>query len=106
MSNDAGCVHKDAGAQEDFNTFTAQDLVRERGSFRGKFSEQALVSQRLKQTFRSDPANWGRLSAAQKEAMDNMANKMARILTGDPNEKDAWDDIGGYAIVAQKDVNK
>ena len=36
------------------------------------------------------------LSATQKETMDQLAVKMARICCGDPNEPDHWDDISGY----------
>lgn len=88
-----------------FDAAPVNSVLAERGAFRGKFSEQAHVAQNLKMTFRMNPSSWVRLSYAQQEALDNMANKMARILTGDPNEKDAWLDIGGYATLAMKDIN-
>ena len=37
------------------------------------------------------------LSDVQQEALDMIATKMARIVNGDPDKVDNWDDISGYA---------
>ncbi len=37
------------------------------------------------------------LSATQKETLDQLAIKMARICCGNPNEIDHWNDLAGYA---------
>lgn len=79
-------------------------IIVERSKIRGAFTEQARVSQNLKHSMR-DADGWGRLLPAQKEALDNMANKMARILTGDPHEYDSWADISGYAELIIKNGN-
>ena len=42
------------------------------------------------------------LTPVQKEALDNICQKMARIITGNPNHADSWHDIAGYATLAEK----
>lgn len=69
-----------------------------RGSVYGPFMENAKVSQTLKAFFRSQPG-FQKMQLDQREAFDQTAIKMARILTGDPNYLDNWDDIAGYAKI-------
>lgn len=80
-------------------------IITERSKIRGAFTEQARVSQNLKHSMR-DAAGWDNLPPAHKEALDNIANKMARLLTGDPNEIDSWADISGYAELILKEIRK
>ena len=35
----------------------------------------------------------------QREAMEMICQKMARIMNGDPNYSDSWHDIAGYATL-------
>ena len=37
------------------------------------------------------------LKADQQEALDMIAHKIGRIINGDPDYADSWDDIAGYA---------
>lgn len=39
-----------------------------------------------------------------KEALEMIMSKMARIINGDPNYKDSWTDIIGYAKLIEKDL--
>lgn len=43
--------------------------------------------------------NWSKkeLSSDKQEALEMIAHKIGRILNGDPNYKDSWTDIAGYA---------
>ena len=41
--------------------------------------------------------NWKSLSEVQKEALEMIQHKIGRILAGNPDHKDHWDDIAGYA---------
>lgn len=75
---------------------SAEKLIEERTAQYGCFSGQAELSQSLKQAM-SKGRNWGSLSAMQREALEMIAHKIARILNGDPNYDDSWLDIGGYA---------
>lgn len=46
--------------------------------------------------------NWEGLSFDKKEALEMIVHKIARILNGDPNHKDSWQDIVGYAELVNK----
>lgn len=62
----------------------------------GKFYEYANVAQALKEEMRAG-SSWNKMSDAQKEGLDMIAGKIARICTGDPYESDHWVDISGYS---------
>ena len=70
----------------------------ERGERYGKFSNHAELSQKLKQAMK-EKATWWNLSPSQQESLEMIANKIARILNGDPNYADNWHDIAGYATL-------
>lgn len=72
-----------------------QQVIEERAKIRGDFREQARVSQMLKGAVRSQKG-WEKLSEPQQECLEHMLEKIARIITGDPNEVDAWRDLMGY----------
>ena len=44
--------------------------------------------------------NKGPLSDTQKESLEMIVHKIGRILAGDPSFQDHWDDIAGYAKIA------
>jgi hypothetical protein len=44
-----------------------------------------------------DSDGWQRLEADQQESLHMIANKISRILNGDPDYIDSWHDIVGYA---------
>lgn len=43
------------------------------------------------------PNHWLKLDADQRQALHLIATKISRLLTGDPNHVDSWQDIAGYA---------
>jgi len=45
---------------------------------------------------RAEPG-WEKLAADQRQALTVIADKIARMLNGDPNYRDNWHDILGYA---------
>jgi hypothetical protein len=72
------------------------ETLKERAARYGKFTEHARISQELKKVMFS--GKWAALDADQKESLELIAHKIARILcAGDPNYKDSWHDIAGYA---------
>lgn len=75
--------------------------LQERGQRYGSFDEHARITQELKYIMFGTP-NWPRLSVDKKEALDMIAHKIGRILNGDPNYKDSWTDIVGYARLVEK----
>ena len=85
-----------------------KDILEERGKTHGDFRDVAELSQALKNAIRrhtakmSDRApfsNSKSKTSSQCEALDNIAQKMARIVCGNPNEPDHWRDIAGYALL-------
>lgn len=71
-------------------------LTQERRSTHGEWSEQAMLSNDLKAEMHRRP-NWDAITPGQREALDMIAVKIGRILCGDADHADHWDDIAGYA---------
>ena len=74
----------------------ALSLIAERGKTHGDFGANAETAQSIKNAIRSAP-NWNALSGSQQEALDLIATKIGRIMSGNPNERDHWADLSGYA---------
>jgi hypothetical protein len=43
---------------------------------------------------------WNRLTSVQRESLEMIQHKIARMLNGDPDYIDNWVDIVGYATLA------
>jgi hypothetical protein len=71
----------------------------------GEYIEVAAIAQNLKFVMQQT-ANWNQLEADQMESLDMIANKIARILNGDPNYDDSWHDIAGYATLVADRLRK
>lgn len=83
---------------------TIDAILTERGSRYGPFLSHAMITQELKSTFEHHINGLGKaLMPDQKEALDMIAHKIGRIINGDPDYIDSWDDIAGYAkLVADR----
>ena len=79
-----------------------EDILAVREKTYGDFTDVAELSQKLKSLLRTYETNQY-LSARQREALDMIASKIARIICGDPNYRDSWDDIIGYARLGRGD---
>jgi hypothetical protein len=78
------------------------EILDERGARYGKFLHHAVISQDIKDMMKQN-GRWNDLQADQREALEMIAHKIARILNGDPNYADSWIDIAGYAqLVADR----
>ncbi len=79
-------------------------VLDERGTRYGKFNDHAVISQQLKNIVAQHARNnQHRISPDQREALDMICHKIARILNGDPDYADSWIDIAGYAkLVADR----
>jgi hypothetical protein len=73
-----------------------ESVLAERGSRYGDFRDHGFVTQNIKSAMRASK-KWVFLTPAQQEALEMIAHKIGRILNGDPNYKDSWVDIEGYA---------
>ena len=80
------------------------EILVERGNRYGKFKNHANISQRLKYVVADALSNRkGIVEDDQREALDMICHKIARIVNGDPDYADSWVDIAGYAqLVADR----
>ena len=76
-------------------------ILHEREKTNGDYATLATISQSLKQIAQTSK-NWDSMNDAQREAIEMMAHKWARILNGEPHFRDHWDDIAGYATLASR----
>ena len=92
-----------------------EQTLNERGSRYGDFSDHARICQALKEvmmdfTVYTEGARstvpWGALPDIHKQALEVIADKIARILSGDPNYADNWHDIQGYAKLVEDRLPK
>jgi len=70
--------------------------IPDRQKTHGRFIEYAAVAQTLKEIVREGSA-YNKMTNSQKEGLDMILGKIARVCTGDPNEPDHWIDISGYS---------
>jgi hypothetical protein len=68
----------------------------------GRFADRARIEQALIETMECS-GGWHRLSPAQKSAARMIAVKLSRILNCNPDHRDGWIDIAGYATLAAGD---
>ena len=74
---------------------TVTTILEERGKQYGAFIDHSKIAQGLKDIMRATPG-WSRLAPDQKESLELIQHKIARILNGDPTYLDSWVDCGGY----------
>ncbi|AQW87124.1 hypothetical protein CPIN18021_0277 [Campylobacter pinnipediorum subsp. caledonicus] len=80
-----------------------KEILEQREQTHGTFEEQSSISQTLKHTLGKYSY---KLTPQQREAMQMIMHKQARILAGDPNVKDHWVDIAGYATLVAKELKE
>jgi hypothetical protein len=78
-------------------------LLRERGMTHGDFKENAEITQHLVKVMCSFHGVT-HLNNSQLQALHMIFSKIGRILAGDPNFADHWDDIAGYAKLVADEV--
>jgi hypothetical protein len=72
------------------------EVIANRQGTHGVFKETSVTIQNIKDEMRRSP-NWLMMKEYHREALDMLAHKIGRILHGDPDFCDHWDDIAGYA---------
>ena len=74
----------------------------------GSFEDVAMITEQMVDVMRK--GYYENLAYNQKMALYMICSKMARIVNGNPNHKDSWHDIAGYAtlidneLVSEKDM--
>lgn len=76
------------------------EVLAERGARYGDFNGHAEVTQNLKRAMHNHP-KWYNLSDDKKETLEMIQHKIGRIINGDPEYKDSWTDIIGYAKLVE-----
>lgn len=84
------------------NPHDVSDTIAVRSSNYGLYEDQAAVELQIKKAFENTP-NWTKLKPDARCALDMIATKASRILTGKPDLHDNWHDMQGYAkLVADR----
>lgn len=81
-----------------------EQILEERKGTHGSFADNARVSQCLKQVLHNERSFYVSLSHSQQEALDMICCKISRILSGNADEPDHWQDIAGYATLVVKEL--
>ena len=83
-------------------------ILAERGSRYGQFSDHATLSQSLQRLIFShmNRINPQQLEPYMVEALVMICHKLARIANGDPWYTDSWTDIGGYSQLVVEELSK
>lgn len=81
---------------------SVEDTLIERGNRYGDFADHAKIAQNIKRGMQCK--GYDSLPDMHRQALEVIADKIARILNGDPNYKDNWHDIQGYAKLVEDRV--
>jgi len=80
-------------------------ILEERGDRYGAFKDHAQLCQELKAVMRTG-RSWHKASPSQRQALETIADKIARMLNGDPHYDDNWVDIIGYSQLVLNELRK
>jgi len=84
-----------------------EETLAERGARYGSFKTHADIAQALKEAmWHQSEIGWARLTYDKRQALEVIADKIARILNGDPNYHDNWHDICGYSKLIADTLEK
>jgi len=85
---------------------SGREVVEDRDTrYKGGYSSRATVSQKMKEVVR-ESTYWGELSYVEKEAVDEIIRKLARIVGGEQDRYDSWVDAAGYAQLVLREKIK
>lgn len=85
------------------------DMLAERRAVinqNGEYDVASAISQAIKTAVKDTTYFGGRAPDYMLEAIDMIANKLARIACGDPYHLDHWKDIAGYAKLVMAQIEK
>jgi hypothetical protein len=80
-------------------------IIKEREKTHGDFMLKATFIHEFIENI-TDLYSWKDLEPDQKEAIHMIMVKLSRILYGNPNHTDHWDDISGYALLVSERLRK
>ena len=79
-------------------------VLNERVRTHGDYNKTSYIAQKLKAVINQDEAIL-RIPVQQRESLDQICTKIARIISGDSNCKEHWEDIKGYAELVLEELN-
>jgi hypothetical protein len=82
-----------------------ETLLVERRNTHGAFVDNARLSQAIKTLMHAAPG-WPSMTDVQREALEMIALKLSRILSGQASFGDHWLDVAGYSTLVVKDLSK
>lgn len=100
-----GAKHTDGSRSGGQPVTGIEATLAERGARYGDFKDHARIAQNIQDAMRQE-AGWEQLAADQKQALTVIADKIARMLNGDPDYRDNWHDIVGYAQLVDKRLER
>jgi hypothetical protein len=82
------------------------ETLADRKATHGDFRDNAQIAQEIKRVYKSSPA-WPHLAPIQREALEMIASKQARILSSVSGayHADNWHDIAGYTTLVDRVLN-
>lgn len=80
------------------NVQIVEEILNQRKKVYGSYPDKAEIIQKLKSVLRSS-GYWDSLEPVHQESLDNIMQKVGRIMTGDSGYPDNWQDIAGYALL-------
>lgn len=86
-------------------TKPVDETLVERGRNYGDFRENFAAIQEIKKTLRKG-AGWADMPPERREALEMIAVKMGRLVSGDSGHADSWHDIAGYARLVEHGLVK
>lgn len=81
------------------------NILGERQQTHGSYSQVSETSQSIKRIMRRQ-GGWEYLTSEQAEALEMIAMKIARILSGNSSFSDHWEDIEGYARLVSNELKR
>jgi len=81
------------------------NILSARETTHGCYVEQSTASQTLKRLC-EQARNWDQMPCYMRESVHLIQQKVARIICGDPWEKDHWVDIMGYAALVLRELDR
>jgi hypothetical protein len=82
-----------------------EEILAEREKTHGSYSKVSVTAQRIKEILRAGPSYEG-ATFVQRESLDMIAAKLARIVNGNSFHEDSWADIAGYATLVVKAIQE
>ena len=95
---------REAAGRIKFMKDVTETLDQREGRY-GEYKDVSATSQWLKDIMHAGDS-WNAMEPYMQESLDLIANKLARIVNGDPFYDDSWHDVGGYAKLVEIELAK